>query len=820
MKGVLSLVALMLAMSTAYASDLCEALQANPPSISASMQLSADGQSSTMNVVLTNHAGQDIPSYTLYFNSDFGVTSVSGASFQLIHGQNGSGEGDLWGIESTAPVHSSVTIPVVVATDSLQLLSFFRGFFMVAQEGTLAPCAPINIKAVNNILPPYHPSLATSDYKHYQEEATTSIEGNTPKTVIIADSTDRIIPKPVLISATAGALPFTLSLRTNIVIKNSALQASAQYLQQILRSATGYPLTIRRGHPVKSNDAIVLRYRELKAQGLNKPEAYTLSVNKKNIIITANPGDSEAIFDGIQTLRQLLPPQIFDMQINNNTIWQVPAVEVQDYPRFLYRGFMLDSARHFQPPVEIEHVLDMMALNKLNYFYWHLGDDEGFRFSVDQYPALSTIGAWRGFNFMLQPTLGSGADVYGGFYSQQDIANILAYAKTLHITVIPEIDMPGHARALVKSLPGQMEDPNDQSYYTSVQGYSDNVINPCVPGSMDTIKNVLLQMAALFPDAPYIGVGGDEVPNGVWMGSPMCKVFMQQHELTTEQQVFDYFFASQIQPIVESTGKKVIGWGDFVGSEVTAYPDTLPSDQILKTDAVVLPWSVYQNDPQSQTTYNQNLVAATNLGYGVVEAPAANLYFDLAYSPNPNEIGQHWAGYLDTVAVYSTLPIPTDFAGNAQKILGVQGNLWGEFNVTQANLDYLTLPKMAALAEVAWTQPNLRDWNDFGYRMAHDYFPILDQMNVGYRVSPPGVVVIDGQLIANAEFTVPVQQRNGSIVNENPELSIHYTTDGSAPTAQSPVFNSPQLYLLGAQYQFVACNPVGRCSYVVTPVVN
>lgn len=794
--------------------DIRNALSINPPSIRFDhVQNNSAVPSFSAEITLTNKSNISLNKFTLYFNKTRPVQTVTEPSVTLLHQQ-----GDYFGLQFSNPLAAGESIHVPIQGQDVVSHEDDApaGYFMVTWDDQGQVCPAINIKKsqISNTVPDY---IGMNDYNNNIAKTKAIIEGHASTATVFASPTNVILPKPNYVSVPQGAADFTLNTATRIVVigNDGAMQQVAQNLQQQLQKE-GYALsivTLSFLDSAKINNAIILQETKLNVNSTmlaKQSEAYTLDVNvapqnlqvlNHNVIfIGANVGDSHALFDGVQSLVQLF-------SAGKKTI---PALHIFDYPRFAYRGILLDSVRHFIPVSQIKHLIDLMALSKLNYLEWHLTDDEAWRLPMTgAYAILTEKGAARGYDLTLQATLGSGGLPYGEAYSEFDIADVTAYANAHHITIIPEIEMPGHARALTQIMPETFVDANDQSRYQSPQYYSDNVLNPCLANSGAALQNILQQVSRLFPNAPYISVGGDEVPTGAWMASPACKAFMQQHGLTTEQEVENYFFASMIQPNI-GEGKKMAGWQDLIES-ATIKKGNSKVNQGINNSALIFIWK-----PQNVA---QLTINATKLGYHVVLAPATNLYFDLAYSADPHEPGSYWAGYVDTFAAYNFMPIPPDVAQQADvsKIDGVEGTLWSEHITDNAHMEYLAFPKIAALAELAWTAPQLRDWNDFSYRLSRYFLPILDRLEVVYRISPPGTTVMAGKVYANVEFTTQVVDKKGMVVSDyNPEYQIYYDT-GSLQH-QTYNVNNPPNYVEGMR--FYTCIPTGRCSYKVAVAVG
>jgi hexosaminidase len=411
-------------------------------------------------------------------------------------------------------------------------------------------------------------------------------------------------------------------------------------------------------------------------------EAYQLEINTGGIQIIA--GSPEGMFYGVSSLLQL---------IHASEAQSLRCLRIEDVPRFGYRGFMLDCARHFQEKSAIFRVLDYMALYKLNRFHWHLTDDEGWRLEIKAFPQLTQTGAWRGAEEALSPQFGSGAARYGGFYTQQEVREVLAYASARQIVVIPEIDIPGHARAAIKSLPELLVEPEDQSQYCSVQFYDDNVINPGLPGTYEFLYGVLDEVCALFP-GPYVHIGGDEVPEGVWQQSPACRALMDEHGYQGTLDLQGHLFRN-VQTYLNDKGKQLIGWEEAAHGEK------------LESSAVVCAWSSVEATAR-----------AGEAGYQVISCPAPLAYLDMAWDNNIHEPGFHWAGTATLEACYHYDPMGNDACGEQYShVIGTQTLLWSELITSQERLEYMIFPRVLAGAETAWSAASAKDWPCFQRRV-------------------------------------------------------------------------------------------------------
>jgi hexosaminidase len=495
---------------------------------------------------------------------------------------------------------------------------------------------------------------------------------------------------------------------------------------------------------------------------------------------------------------------------------------VVDAPRFGYRGFMLDVARNFQPKPSVLRTLDLLARYKLNVFHFHLTEDEGWRIEIPSLPELTAVGARRGHTLdsrrHLPPAWGSGPDVNGrwgsGFYSRADYVEILRYAAARYIEVIPEVEMPGHARAAIKAL--GLNDPHDTSVYTSVQGYPDNVLNPALESTYRFIERVVGDLAAMHREAGAplrnIHMGGDEVPAGVWVGSPAVQAYMKTHGLTSVDDLW-FVFYGRVEQILKAQGLVPSGWEEIAVRKT--HRDGRPA-VIVNPDFAARGWRAYVWNNVAGWGAEDLAYRLANGGYDVVLSPVTNLYFDLAWNPNPEETGLDWGGYVDLRKPFDFIPLdyyrnsrfdrrgkpldPSVFAGKDRltdygraHIVGIQGNLWSETLGAEGRLEYMLLPKLLGLAERAWApDPDWareRDavrsaslyreaWSRFVTVVGQRELPRLDREVPGltYRIPKPGLKAEGGVVLSSVEL---------------PGFTLRYTTDGSEPTARSAEVRGP-----------------------------
>ncbi len=630
-----------------------------------------------------------------------------------------------------------------------------------------------------------------------------------------------VFPTPVAVSQGAGALHLTAMPP---VEAPEALGNEAAFAAEYLRPYFGNrgkgavpPLQLEAG-PVA---------------GQASPEAYSLVVDPAQgvRIVGASPA---GVFYGLQSLRSLLPPP----HPRTGAGLDLAAIRVVDAPRFGYRGFMLDVARNFQPKAAVLRTLDLIARYKLNVFHLHLTDDEGWRIELPSLPELTAVGARRGHTLgsgtHLPPAFGSGPAVdrpWGsGFFSRMDYIEILRYAAARHIEVIPEIEMPGHSRAAIKAMQGnpqyRLNDPDDRSVYTSAQGYHDNVMNPGLESTYRFVERVVGDLVAIHREAGvplrHIHMGGDEVPAGVWEGSPAARAYLKAHDLTSVDDLW-FAFYGRVEQILKAQGLLPSGWEEIAVRKTSrdGRRTNIPNPDFAGRGWRAYVWNNVPGGGAEDLAYR-----LANGGYDVVLSPVSNLYFDLAWNPNPEETGLDWGGYVDLRKPFQFIPfdyyrnVPVDpavFAGKDRltdygraHVVGIQGNLWSETLVAEGRLEYMLLPKLFGLAERAWApDPDWateRDpakaeslyreaWSRFVNVLGQRELPRLDRevSGLNYRIPTPGLEVEGGMVRCSVEL---------------PGFALRYTTDGSEPTVRSPEVRGPIPFR--ASVRVAAFNTAGR----------
>ena len=514
-----------------------------------------------------------------------------------------------------------------------------------------------------------------------------------------------IIPQPQFYQPSQGT--FTLSSTTPLVVTTKLADNAIDYLQKQLSINSKYQLLQQ-----KESAGGSILFKE--AQTIQK-EGYRLHVASQKIIIEAS--STSGFFYGVITLMQLMQTQIYAQSTPKELqrLWHVSCCHIEDAPRFQWRGMMLDSARNFFSLSYVKKFIDRMAQQKLNVFHWHLSDDEGWRIEIKKYPLLTQVGSKRGPNtklpFSLYPTLrGPKKKMQEGYYTQEEMKEIVAYASKRSVHILPEIDVPAHSKAAVVAYPQLLQDPQDRSQYTSVQKISQNTIDVGLESSYQFLDNIIEELTVVFP-FEYIHVGGDEVPKGAWKESPSIKKLMKREQLQSLKAVHAYFF-TRLDAILKKHQRKLIAW-----QEVRLGTPT------LRQESIIMAW---RGDGVA--------IKAAKKGEHVILSPAQFLYFDQKYTNAAHELGHTWAGPTDTKEVYSYTPISKKLSKKeAHFIKGIHACLWSETALNEQIADYLAWPRVFGLSEVAWTAPKKQHWKDFERRLVRGGLKRLKQQNIHYR---------------------------------------------------------------------------------------
>jgi hexosaminidase len=778
--------------------------------------------------------------WALYFNCERKLLPESvGKDFDLAHIN-----GDLY-VLRPAPRSKPLApggrraIPLEGSLWAISISDAPRGFYIVLDEKSGQPSKPISLRldvesfpettklhrGVADVLP-----VANAESRYAENELLAKLPG---------DQLIKVVPTP----SDTNPLPGRVSLNSSTkIFYQSPLLNEATFLAAALGELTNGRLAIQEDTSQASIPAgsIRLRVGEVKVAGRNRKkgdEAYVLTATPDGGIEIAGI-DSAGVFYGIQTLRCLLP---IDSYRQKNSELSIEATRISDAPRFHYRGLHLDVARNYQTRETVEKLLDLMAFYKLNRLHLHLTDDEGWRIEIKQLPELTKVGAHRGHTLdeaaNLIPSLGSGPSPDprkspgSGYYTQDDFIKILRKAQTRHITVIPELDLPGHARAAIKSMEARhrdmkqqgrdekngdllLHDPADESKYESVQMWRDNVVDVGREDTYRFVDLVVAELSSMYERAgtplTNLHLGGDEVPKGAWEKSPAC----QQLAAGTDSPIprsgqLELHFLDRASEILKRRGIQPACWEDCLLLEAAHDPAAAETRRAAgKPTPTAYVWNNVWGWGQEDGAYR-----LANAGFDVVLCNATHLYFDLACEKDPLELGYYWAGFVSMRAPFEFIPL--DMFKNAERtsmgqvvseaslsnrmrltptgtghILGIQGQLWGENLRNEKSVEYMGFPRIIALAERAWASSPVwstitdpiarrlelqRDWNQFANRLGQRELPRLDFLfgGVRYRLPPPGAVVRDGRVSANVAF---------------PGLAIRYTSDGTEPDLAAFLF--------------------------------
>lgn len=548
-----------------------------------------------------------------------------------------------------------------------------------------------------------------------------------------AQTYSNLVPQPLSVVPEKGAFCMDGNLT---VYADKGLEFEAGYLKGHLDRVFAFdvPLSDR---PMCCG--IILRLED----GM-QDESYSLRVGCDRIEIKAS--GSAGIFYGIQTLLQMMPPAVYGDRNMELKQYRMDAVTVSDCPRFGYRGAMLDVSRTFYDAEHVMRLLDWMAYHKLNRFHWHLADDNGWRIEIKKYPSLTSEGAWRGDGEVSPAAYGQGHGRYGGYYTQKEIRRIVEYASERHITIIPEIDLPGHSRSLIGVFPEmacEMDVP-----YISANGETDNVLCVARKENYKVLDNIFKEVAALFP-SEYIHVGGDEVDLTSWTNCPHCQAMVRDCGFDGPEELLGYFM-HRMQDILAGHGKKMAGWDEIV------------EEASFDNDPMVYVW-------RSVATGRKSI----EKGYRTVVQIGEYCYLDM--KQHPAERGHSWAGLVPLEKTYSLEPdeILADGSGKASLVAGVQAGLWTELMAWPPRfMEHQYFPRLCALAEVGWSSGENRNYDDFRNRLYSGHFSRLYDMGIAFRVAPPDVLY-DGQSL--------------HVFPPHPSAVVRYTSDGSDPVPSSPV---------------------------------
>jgi len=507
-----------------------------------------------------------------------------------------------------------------------------------------------------------------------------------------------VVPQPV--SVTTGEGAFVLRSDTRIVV-DAATHRTGSMLAHWLKPATGYTISVR--EVADADNTISLKLdRSLTSLG---SEGYALEVTPKRVKIRATA--DAGVFYGVQTLRQLFPPAIFSPTPQKDVEWSAPAVRIEDQPRFRWRGAMLDVCRHFMPKDFVLRFIDLLALHKLNTFHWHLTDDQGWRIEIKKYPRLTQVGAWRKetrLGHESESPHGFDKMPHGGFYTQQDIREVVEFARQRHITIVPEIEMPGHAQAAIAAYPrlgvtGKKLDVWPQ------WGVNANIFDPS-ERTIHFLQDVLTEVLTLFP-GQFVHVGGDEAIKDQWKASEKVQARIKALGLKDEHEMQSYFIR-RMDAFLAAKGKRLIGWDEILEGG-------------LAPGATVMSWRGVEGG-----------IAAAKSGHDVVMSPTTYVYLDYAQSKDPHEL-PNIGGDLPLEKVYEFEPVPPALtADETRHVLGGQANIWTEYMPSPGNVEYMAFPRLVAVAESVWSPAERKNYADFVGRL-DQHLQRLQYLDVNFR---------------------------------------------------------------------------------------
>ncbi|GAB3203387.1 hexosaminidase [Pontibacter aydingkolensis] len=559
-----------------------------------------------------------------------------------------------------------------------------------------------------------------------------------------------LIPQPVQLSMKQGS--FTIDKDTEIYAdaKNDELKRIAQELATEIENKTGIKPDVEQKAP-KSKATNIIYLTLLGAHDTLGTEGYTLKVQPGRITVAANKANG--IFMGMQTIRQLLPIKPATAAVS------IPALDIVDKPRYSWRGMHLDVTRHFYPVEFVKKYIDYLAMHKYNTFHWHLTDDQGWRIEIKKYPKLTQVGAWRdstliGHYWDLPQTYKK--ERHGGFYTQDEIKEVVRYAQERYINVVPEIEMPGHALAALAAYP-ELSCTGGPHKVESKWGIFHDIFCAGNEQTFTFLEDVMTEVMALFP-SKIIHIGGDEAPKTRWKTCPKCQARMKQENLKDEHELQSYFI-QRMEKFMNAKGRTIIGWDEILEGG-------------LAPNAYVMSWRGTKGG-----------IAAAKEKHYVVMTPGTHVYFD-HYQGERDLEPTAIHGYSPLEKVYKYEPTPAELSADEKKyVLGAQANLWTEYITTTAHVEYMIMPRMAALSEVLWTPEAKKDWDGFKNRMQQQY-KRYDSMGINYSRSAFNV---------RQQLQVDTTKANVkvSFANDAANRRIHYTLDGSAPTTSSPVYSKP-----------------------------
>jgi len=570
-----------------------------------------------------------------------------------------------------------------------------------------------------------------------------------------------VVPLPQNVERLPGIFLLSPNTRINVPPGDEDIQLAAAYLRARLKEGTGFDLQVvdlRSGQAgPSSGNAIYFNPLEVTPSPVG---GYRLTVDSSAAKLEA--GDGPGFFNAAQTLLQLLPAEVFSNTPVSGVRWSIPAVRIEDAPRYPWRGALLDVSRHFFPKEFVKKFIDFLAMHKMNVFHWHLTDDQGWRIEIKRFPRLTEVGAWRADResdpwTKREPQREGEKATYGGFYTQEDIREVVEYARRRSVTIVPEVEMPGHCMSALTAYP---QYSCTGGPFTVPTGSLWPITHVYCPGNDETfsfLEGVLDEVIGLFPGA-YIHIGGDEVDKANWRICPKCRARMKAEGLKTEEELQSWF-VRRIEKFLNGRGKKLLGWDEILEGG-------------LAPNAAVMSWRGTEGG-----------IAAAREGHDVVMTPTSYCYFDY-YQGRPGDEPPAIGGSVPLGKVYSFEPTPAELdAEQARRILGVQANLWTEYISTPAHAEYMMFPRLAAMAEVGWTAKENRSWAGFKFRLAAQF----------ERYRRAGINVAKSAFNVGLEPEVDAQTKS-MVVRMSTETyapDIRYTLDGTDPRPDSPRYARP-----------------------------
>ena len=560
----------------------------------------------------------------------------------------------------------------------------------------------------------------------------------------ISNESIGIIPLPSTYELKPGTFYITGQSSIGIDKSDPEMTALANYFNEEISDATGFSL------PVNNSGTIIFQLGEHKELG---EEGYQLSISADQLILSAYK--HHGIFNGIQSVLQLLPPEIKSKTVQADATWSINCIEVTDKPQFAWRGLMLDVSRHFFTKQEVKKFIDQMAEYKYNVFHWHLTDDQGWRLEVKSLPRLTAIGAWRaprvGNWWEREPQLPTDSLSYGGYYTTEDIREIVEYAQQRYVTIVPEIDIPGHSMAALSAYPeisctgGPFHVNVGNTFYTEIE----NSLCAGNEQTFEVLDSVFAEVARLFP-SPYIHIGGDECYKGFWEKCPKCKMRMQKEHLKNLEELQSYF-VKRVAAMVQKRGKQVIGWDEILEGG-------------LAPEAIVMSWRGMKGG-----------IEAAKQGHSVIMTPTDHSYLDFYQGDPTVEPNTYSMLRLQDCYKYQLIPDSVD----ASLIMGGQGNLWTESVPHYRQVEYMIWPRALAISETLWTDARLRNWKFFVNRVEQQ-FERFDRSGVNYARS-----IYDPIIYPHWDKE---RQLKIAMKTEIEGLSLFYTFDNTIPDIYSNMY--------------------------------